>query len=91
MRVASLPVSSILQNYYNKKQFNTITSLLHFGFRFFEFRHEITYLQNLSNRFLNISVDSACSTTLLGRLFHILTTLLVKKKNLRKLYLVRFF
>ena len=38
---------------------------------------------------LNLLVDSAC-TTLLGRLFHRLTTLLVKK-NLRRSYLVQFF
>jgi len=38
---------------------------------------------------LNVLVDSACTTSL-GRLFHILTILLVKK-NLCRSYLVRFF
>jgi len=36
-----------------------------------------------------VLVDSACTTSL-GRLFHILTILLVKK-NLRRSYLARFF
>ena len=39
--------------------------------------------------FKHVSMDSAC-TTLLGRLFHKLTTLLVKK-NLRRSYLYEFF
>jgi len=50
--------------------------------------HRISWLlPNLSHLVLYLLVDSAC-TTLLGRLFHTLTTLLVKK-NLRKLHIVR--
>ena len=43
-------------------------------------------IQHLSNLVLNMLVDSAC-TTPLGRLFHKLTTLLVKK-NVRRSYFV---